>query len=179
MSGFSDFVFPFRGNLGSSCFPGNIVSVYSSFFRESYFRTFGKHGDNLLGSVFFNNSTKRSRRIFNNCSVSKCETVNYVWLHIYSSVSQGRIRRSHLENCCSDTLSKCHSKELYSGPFFIGVDFSENLPIERDIGFLSESKIVDVFIEKRFSYFLNYIDHTNVTTPIKRMGISMDPDTFV
>ena len=176
---FPDFVFPFRSDLRCSRFSCNIISVDSSFSRKPYFRPFSKHSDDLLGSVFLDNATKRGWGIFHHCSIRERERVDDVGLHIDSSVCESGIGGCHLENRCGYTLSERHGKEFRSGPFFIRIDFSEYFPLEGDIGFSAESEIVDILMEQGFSYLLHDIDHTDITTPIERVSIGVASDTLI
>gem|GEM_PF-5362878 len=53
-----------------------------------------------------------------------------------------------MKNSRCNSLSKRLCKQFCSRPFFVRLNFSKYFSFERYICFLSESEIVDIFIEK-------------------------------
>lgn len=76
-------------------------------------------------------------------------------------------------------MSERHRKEFYTCPLLVGIYLSIYLSFERYIGLLPETEIIDIFVKKRLTYFLDYIDHPDITTPVEGMRISVSPDTFI
>lgn len=72
VSCFSDLVLSFGSDLRSSGLPGDVIPINSSFLREPYFGSFGEHGDDLLGSVFLDDTTKWGGSIFYDRSIGEC-----------------------------------------------------------------------------------------------------------